>query len=154
MRPWNSRVSFQSRQSDQRKVKSWLELVAEVEESFGPMPAFANHLQRGIERGTALVVGENDVVQGAALLSRVGRPQRTNWLAVRSACRRRGVGAALLRATLDRWPDGEVEVVTFTADTPAGRPARKLYERFGFACQGRTGDAPDGGPRDLYLLRR
>lgn len=44
-----SRVSFQSRQSDQREVKSWLELVAEVEELFGPMPAFANHLQRGIE---------------------------------------------------------------------------------------------------------
>ena len=34
--------------------------------------------------------------------------------------RREGVGIALLDAVLERWPTGNVEVATFTADSPGG----------------------------------
>lgn len=64
------------------------------------------------------------------------------------------MGAALVAAILERWPAGDVEVVTFTADAPDGEAARKLYERFGFVCWGRTDLAPDGGSRDLFVLHR
>jgi GNAT superfamily N-acetyltransferase len=128
--------------------------VREVEVLFGPMPDFELHIRRGIERGTALVVTESDQVLGGVLVSRDGQPQRIQWLAVRPVRRRQGVGAALVGTVLDRWPAGDVEVVTFTVDTPEGGPARRLYERFGFECRGRTEAAPDGSARDLFVLSR
>jgi len=59
-----------------------------------------------------------------------------------------------MRAILDRWRAEDIKVVTFTADTVNGRPARSLYERFGFVCQGTAEPAPDGGARDLFVLSR
>ena len=136
-------------------LPSWLELAAEVESLFGPMPGFDDQLHRAVERGTALVMATTaDGVIGGTLLSRDGRPHHINWLAVRNAQRRHGVGSVLMTAILDRWPTGTIEVVTFTADLDEGRPARKLYERFGFVCHGLTTPAPDGGARDLFVLHR
>ncbi|WP_418345821.1 GNAT family N-acetyltransferase [Rhodococcus pyridinivorans] len=88
------------------------------------------------------------------LLSRPNQPHRIHWLAVRNSQRRRGVGHALLTAIVDRWPTETIEVVTFTADTAGGAPARRLYECHGFTCVGASDPAPDGSPRDLYILRR
>jgi GNAT superfamily N-acetyltransferase len=135
-------------------LSSWLELAPEVECLFGSMPELETHLRRGVERDTALVVVSEEMVAGAALLSRNGIPHHINWLAVRRSQRRQGVGAALMTAFLDRWPTGNIEVLTFTAETPGGVPARRLYERFGLACQGATEPAPNGGPRDLFAPHR
>lgn len=135
-------------------LRSWLELAPEVESLFGPMPDLETHIRRGVARGTALVVSSADQVAGAALLSRVDGPHHIRWLAVRRSQRRQGVGAAIVSAILDRWPTGDVNVVTFTAQSPAGAPARRLYERFGFVCTGPSEPAPDGGPRDLFVLHR
>jgi GNAT superfamily N-acetyltransferase len=100
------------------------------------------------------VVADQAKVVGGVLLSRDGQPHQIYWLYVRRSRRREGVGIALLEAVLERWPTGNVEVAIFTADSPGGQPARALYERFGFVCCGRTHPAPDGGPRDSFLLRR
>ncbi len=135
-------------------VNSWLDLVTEVEGLFGPMPTFEDHLCRAIGRGTAIVVVDHDLVAGGALLSAEGRSHRIQWLAVRQSRRERGVGAALVASALRRWPDGDVDVVTFTADVAAGAAARRLYERFGFVCRGRAEPAPNGEPRDLFVLCR
>lgn len=135
-------------------LSSWLDLVPEVESLFGPMPDLETHIRRGIDRGTAIVVSSGDDVVGAALLSRDGRPHHIRWLAVRRSQRRQGVGAAMMAAILDRWPTGDVDVVTFTAEAPGGAPARRLYERFGFVFAGPAEPAPDGGPRDLFVLHR
>lgn len=118
------------------------------------MPDFEVHVRRGIKRGTAVVMVDSGQVQGAALLSRNDRPKRIHWLAVRRSAREQGVGAALLVAILDRWPMEDIEVVTFASATSGGEAARGLYERFGFRCLGGTDPAPDGGRRDLYVLRR
>lgn len=59
-----------------------------------------------------------------------------------------------MTAILDRWATGDVDVVTFTTQTPDGAPARRLYERFGFIFAAPAEPAPDGGPRDLFLLQR
>lgn len=135
-------------------ISSWLGLVPEVENLFGPMPDLEAHIRRGIQRGTALVVTSGDEVAGAALLSRDGGPHHIRWLAVRQSQRRQGVGAAMMAAILESWPTGDVDVVTFTAEAPDGAPARRLYERFGFVWAGPSEPAPDGGPRDLFVLRR
>ncbi|HEX5018690.1 MAG TPA: hypothetical protein VFX15_14020 [Actinomycetes bacterium] len=50
-------------------LASWLRLVSDGEDLFGPMPDFSNHALRGMERGTAYVVVDGEDVLGAALLS-------------------------------------------------------------------------------------
>lgn len=135
-------------------VASWLELIPEAEPLFGPMPEFESHLLRGIERRTALVVADPNEVIGGVLLSRDEAPHHIHWLYVRESRRREGAGTALLEAVLRRWSSGTVEVVTFTADSPGGQAARSLYEKLGFVCKGRTHPAPDGAPRDLFVLCR
>ena len=147
-------MTYEPRLARSPDLSSWLELVFEVEDVFGPMPDFEVHARRGIHRGTAYVVADGEKVHGAALLSPDGHPQRIRWLAVRDSARGRGVGPALLAAILDRWSTDDVEVVTFTEGTTGGEAARRLYERFGFQCVGATDPAPDGGRRDLYCLRR
>ena len=147
-------MSATTRDATTDDVASWIELIPEAERLFGPMPEFESHLLRGIDRGTALVVADPNEVIGGVLLSRDGAPHHIHWLYVRESRRREGAGAALLDAVLHRWPSGTVEVVTFTADLPGGRAARNLYEKFGFVCSGRIEPAPDGEPRDLFVLRR
>ncbi len=147
-------MSHAVRLASSRDVPSWLELVAEVEGLFGPMPGFEDHIRRGLQRGTALVVvDDGDRVLGAALVSADDRPHHIHWLAVRESVRREGVGATLVTAILERWPTGAVGVVTFSSEMAGGEAARGLYERFGFECQGRAELAPNGGRRDLFVLR-
>lgn len=143
------------RSASSQDVRSWLDLVLEVEGLFGPMPDFERHLRRGMQRGTALVVlDDGGTVVGGALLSRDEDPHHIQWLAVRGSAQREGVGAALLGAVLQRWPTGDVEVVTFSPDVAGGEAARAFYQRFGFECQGAAEPAPGGGGRDLFRLRR
>lgn len=135
-------------------VASWLELAAEVEPMFGPMPTFATDAKRGIRRGTALVVRDpRDTVLGAALLGSHPRERHIRWLAVRSGVRRHGVASVLLSEILRRWPaPGDIEVVTFGADVPYGRPARALYHSVGFVAAQTLPPGPDGGSRQRFVL--
>ncbi|MFF0243106.1 GNAT family N-acetyltransferase [Rhodococcus pyridinivorans] len=91
-----------SRDATVDDLPSWMQLAAEVEPLFGPMPDFEARVRRAIERRTALVITIGSTVAGAALLSRPNQPHHIYWLAVRSSQRRRGVGHALLAAIVDR----------------------------------------------------
>lgn len=144
----------QVRPAGEQDLASWMELVREVEPLFGPMPTFEEPARRGIERGTALVAVAGDRVDGAVLLSRDDRPHEIHWLSVRETARRRGVGALLMRAVLDRWPTGAIEVTSFAPGLPEGQPARHYYEHFGFIDLGPTTPAPDGGARHRFGLQR
>ena len=132
----------------------WLELVAEVEPLFGPMPDFADHAVRGITRGSALVAAEGDTLEGACLLSRDDLPHAIRWLAVREGSRRRGAGSLILRAIEERWPTGDISVVTFGSRVRGGAAARRFYEARGFEARGPAAPGPDGSGRDLYVLAR
>ena len=118
------------------------------------MPDFEPLLRRAVERGTAIVATDKADVLGGALLTRDEQPHAINWLYVRQSGRRNGAGTALMEHIVRRWVSDNVKVVTFTEDAPGGQPARRLYERFGFVCCGRTDPAADGSARDLFLLRR
>jgi GNAT superfamily N-acetyltransferase len=144
-------ITLVIRPGEPADLPSWLELVREVEYLFGPMPEFAQHAERGMARGTALVVADGSVVHGAALLSRDDQPHRINWLAVRAASRRTGVGGTLMDAILNRWPSGDISVVTFGTDIPAGLPARHYYQQYGFQNMGATEPGPNAGSRDRYV---
>lgn len=133
-------------------VRSWLRLAAEVEPLFGPMPDIETAIRRGVERGTAVVIGAGTDIEAGMLLSRDGQPHHIHWLAVTADARGQGHGIALVNEAIRRWPTGDIELETFTSDVTEGLPARRLYERLGFVCQGKAQPAPDGAPRDLYVL--
>lgn len=99
------------------------------------------------------VVGMCTVVAGALARSRhVGQ----TGMAVRRSHWRRGVGAALLAHALD-WAAGDDALRKLSLQVHAtNAPARRLYERFGFAYEGRlTGEARVGGAYvDLLAMGR
>lgn len=135
-------------------MSSWLVLAGQVEELFGPMPDIRSAIERGIGRGTALVTGPEGDISGGLLLSRDDRPHRISWLAVAPGARGQGLGAALVRAAIERWPTGDIEVITFGPSTRGGAPARGLYERVGFVLAGPAEPAENGDSRQSYVLRR
>jgi ribosomal protein S18 acetylase RimI-like enzyme len=140
------------RQATNEDLDEWLEIVREVEPLFGPMPDFAAHGQRAIERGTALVVNDRHNVVGACLLSPEDKPHEIRWLAVREASRRQGLGSLLMDAIEQRWTAGDISVVTFADSVQEGEAARAFYEKRGFEFAGEAPDAPDGGRRVRYVL--
>jgi ribosomal protein S18 acetylase RimI-like enzyme len=142
------------RRATAQDIPAWLALAGEVEPLFGPMPDIEHAIARGVQRGTALVTGPGGAITGGMLLSRDDRPHRIQWLAVASAARGHGLGRALVRAAFARWPEGDVDVITFTDDTPGAEAARRLYARCGMELTGPAGPGPDGALRDRYLLRR
>ncbi|MBT2530758.1 GNAT family N-acetyltransferase [Arthrobacter sp. ISL-48] len=128
-----------------------LELAAEVEDLFGPMPHFDKQVRNSIGRGVVLVVACETKVHGAALLSRDDQPHHINWLSVRSTSRRTGIASLLMEGILNRWPTDAIEVVTFGSDVAGGLPARRFYERHGFRSLGPAQPAEDGSPRDRFV---
>jgi len=136
-------------------IPSWLDLVREVEPLFGPMPMFDRTLKTKIREGDALCVRDGARVLGGVLLGGAAPDNWIRWLAVRRDTRRRGTGAALLQAVLARWPAVcTISLATFGADNVEGRPARALYERFGFEARAMLPRGPEGGTRQLYVLVR
>ena len=136
-------------------IASWLELVREVEPLFGPMPKFDVTLKTKIREGDALCVREGARVTGGVLLGGETPDHWIRWLAVRRDARRHGVGAALIEAVFAHRPAPcTISLATFGADIPDGRPARRLYERFGFQPREMLPRGPEGGTRQLYALVR
>lgn len=132
------------------EIESWLQIVREVEPLFGPMPDFKEHLERGIDRGTALVARDESIVGGGLLLSR--DRLHLNWLAVRPTHRGHGAGRALIVEALRMTPPGELIIVdTFGADNPGGLPARRLYESLGFVAREQLPPGPEGGSRQRFV---
>jgi len=119
-------------------VASWLDIAREVEPLFGRMPDFQSTLVRKINQGAAICARcwdeENrDQLAGGALLGGAPPDCWIRWLAVRRSARHQGIGSALVAEALRRFlPPCRVSVHTFGEENPEGRPARRLYERFGF----------------------
>jgi len=120
------------------------------------MPDFEDTLRRNIDRGSAFCELLNDQVVGGML---VGGPTPADrwirWLAVTATDRRRGVGGALVEKALKLFPPpGTVALHTFGEDNPDGAAARRLYLRYGFEPRAMADPGPEGGSRQLFVLRR
>jgi ribosomal protein S18 acetylase RimI-like enzyme len=140
--------------AERHDVPSWLEIVREVESLFGPMPDFEATLTRNVERRSAICVRDvRGRVLGGALL-RDPPDAQIAWLAVRLSARGQGIGRALVAEALRRYDSAtEATVDTFGEDNAEGRPARRLYESFGFSAAERLGRGPEGGTRQRFRLR-
>lgn len=134
-------------------IPSWLEVVREVEPLFGPMPTFAETLQRAIARAGAWCIVVDGAVAGGMIVSPPERA-RIDWLAVRQEMRGRRLGTDLVAHAVRVFAGAsEITVDTFGADNPDGRPARRLYEAFGFTAAEELERGPEGGTRQRYRLR-
>jgi len=133
-------------------IPSWLEIVREVEPLFGPMPAFDGTLQRCIARSDAWCIHDTEgMVLAGMLLSPLER-STINWLAVRRSARGQGHGRELVALALRELGTSEVVVDTFGEDNAEGRPARRLYESFGFVAVEELERGPEGGTRQRFRL--
>lgn len=137
-------------------IPSWLILVREVEPLFGPMPMFDVTLKTKIAEGAALCVRDSrGAMSGGLLLGGEPPDHWIRWLAVLSSARRQGIGAALLTEVLNRLSAPcTISLATFGEDNPAGRPARRCYEHFGFEEKDMLPRGPEGGTRQRYVLVR
>ncbi|AHV97659.1 GNAT family N-acetyltransferase [Paenibacillus sabinae] len=144
-------------------LNEWLELASEVENLFGPMvsdPKFIQAIVKNINQCSAFCVRENDGLPGSRLLggvlfSSAGAPSyKIGWLVVSSRARNKGIATELLRHILKLVEvPAEVSVTTFGDDIPDGRPARKLYQKFGFVPQeDLIPNGPEGGSRQKFKL--
>jgi GNAT superfamily N-acetyltransferase len=135
-------------------IETWLALAREVEPLFGPMPRFDVTLKSKIAEGLAICARDSSGhVIGGALLGGEAPDNWIRWLAVARSARRNGVGGALMLEILRRWPGPcTISLATFGADNIEGLPARRFYERFGFAPGPMLPPGPEGGTRQRYTL--
>lgn len=130
---------------------TWQTLTREVEPLFGPMadqPEFAAAWQAAVAVRQVLCARETPSTSGSPLLGGIIFSPKENeiaWLAVSARSRGKGVGAKLLAQALQCLdPTRNVRVQTFADSVPAGQPARRLYQRFGFINQKMARDNPAG----------
>lgn len=92
---------------------------------------------------------------GGALFSSANAPSyKIGWLAVSFQSINKGIATALLRHILNlvQFPS-EVTVTTFGDDIPGGRPARRLYQKFGFVpLEDSIPNGLEGGSRQKFKL--
>jgi GNAT superfamily N-acetyltransferase len=89
---------------------------------------------------------------GGLLFSATHAPHYTiGWLAVAQRWRRQGVAQVLVEYCFQRiQPPADLSVITFGADSLAGRPARHFYERMGFQTSEAAPNGPEGGTRQIF----
>jgi len=130
---------------------TWQTLTREVEPLFGPMadqPEFAAAWQAAVAAQQVLCAHEAPSTSVSPLLGGIIFSPKENeiaWLAVSARSRGKGLGANLLAQALQCLdPARKVRVQTFTDSVPAGQPARRLYQRFGFNDEKPAGNNPAG----------
>jgi ribosomal protein S18 acetylase RimI-like enzyme len=144
-------------------IREWLNLASEVEYLFGPMvdvPNFVQALKNNINRNTAFCIRENDGTSGSQLLGGLlWSPSSTiykiNWLSVSTQARQMGVATELIKhALMVVKAPAEVLVTTFGEDITDGKPARMLYQKFGFIpLDEKISNGPEGGSRQKFKLK-
>lgn len=136
----------------------WLKLAAEVENLFGPMvtePGFQTALTQKIAEGQAFCVRQDEHSTGTRLLGGVIISTEENeivWLAVSASARGNGLGDRLLAYAIENLDQTRpMSVVTFDNSVKAGLPAKRLYQKYGFADREPQGVNPAGIPIVLMV---
>jgi GNAT superfamily N-acetyltransferase len=144
--------------AESRDIPGWLVLASEVEALFESRmsvdPTFGEILERNVDRGTAIVVRDEDSRPGGAVIGAAiwrPEPRQIAWLAVAERHRRTGVGSCLLRAIFEVAGPGPMSVVTFGSEVPGARQARLFYEAAGFRRVGPANEEVTSSGRDLFL---
>ncbi len=138
-------------------IDHWMALVDKVKGSFPGLETektIAEHRKTVLEfmdKGGAICAKEEGRIVGTLLFSR-----QTNtlcFLAVDAEYRRRHIAKKMVSYMLTFMDAGkDITVTTYRADVPEGIPARKFYQRMGFAEGKLTEEF--GGPVQEFVLKR
>lgn len=119
-------------------IPAWKILAEEVADLFDSPdmpndPGFSQFMLNKIAQYEALVAIDRMSSQSLGFIGFSRTHNRISWLAVSDASRQQGAGSALLRcAILQMDSANDITVCTFASHDPKGKPARELYNRFGF----------------------
>ncbi|VFU12555.1 GCN5-related N-acetyltransferase [anaerobic digester metagenome] len=140
--------------------ESWIALAGEVEHLFGAMvhePSFHDALKEALREGRAFCVRQDDAGAGAPLLGGITvmfSHNEIEWFAVSGKCRGKGVGKALLAHALSQLDARrDITVRTFDRSSEEGKPARRLYQAFGFRDH-RSCDPTSTGFSTVIMIRK
>ena len=114
-------------------IPAWMALVDLVKENFPglDMEDYQRTLEKNIARGSALCAKVGDELAGVLLFSTKGGC--LSCMAVHPLHRKMGIGAALVRMMIQRFPeDSDITVTTFREGDPMGFAPRALYKKLGF----------------------
>lgn len=145
------------RVAKQDDIASWLHLATDVSPIFGvddmaKTDSFNAYIQNKIAKLESLVAIDdktNDLM-GAIGFSK--HNNRISWLAVSSKYQKQGAGSKLLQTAIDQMDrKRRIEVTTFCKSDPNGKPARVLYEKYGF-IEKEKDMLLDGHKRSKYVL--
>jgi len=138
----------------------WLKLAKEVEPLFGPMtddPNFCEALRRAILDGNAFCLIESErnarseLFLGGIVISK--EVNEILWFAVVQRSRGQKIGTTLLVEAMKHLDHTRrIAVTTFDKTIEAGKPARRLYEAFGFRDSIVAGPNPAGIPTVTMTL--
>jgi GNAT superfamily N-acetyltransferase len=156
---WNKPATIQVATLDD--LAGWLALAREVEPLFGPMvgdPSFHAFLRRVFREQRAFCIREDDGPPGSPLCGGIAISKSKNeigWFAVAERHRGKGFGKALLRHALEHLDrQQEIRVQTFDETISDGRPARRLYQQFGFRDHHPIEPTSNGIPRVVMVRDR
>ncbi|MDX6444930.1 MAG: putative acetyltransferase [Blastocatellia bacterium] len=98
---------------------------------------------------------ENDLVVGCGALKELDlKHGEIKSMRTPQALRRQGVGRAMLRHIIEVAKERGYERLSLETGAPEGfKPARNLYESFGFEYCGRFGDYPED-PNSIFMTLR
>jgi putative acetyltransferase len=98
---------------------------------------------------------ENDLLVGCGALKELDlKHGEIKSMRTPQALRRQGVGRAMLRHIIEVAKERGYERLSLETGAPEGfKPARQLYESFGFEYCGRFGDYPED-PNSIFMTLR
>jgi len=133
-------------------LPAWYALAAEVSPIFehpsdlGTDPEFMSYAQSKVSKYEALTAVDYRSGANMGFIGFSRTNNRISWFAVFEKYRGKGAGSRLLKTALRQLDTGkEITVVTFRDGYAPGAPARKTYQKFGFADKQPT--MHDGLPR-------
>jgi L-amino acid N-acyltransferase YncA len=113
-------------------------------------PNRRQHVTDALARGECWVAESDGEVLGYAVVNTCFYGNPFVWLViVAERFRRGGVGSALMRHTLNRFPDRKV----FTSTNETNRASRAMMENLGFERAGQIEQLDEGDP-ELVFMRR
>lgn len=135
-------------------IPEWLELAREVEPVFqGSMvenEEFHTFMRSKIDKSEVIIARDSDhqgLLMGLITISH--KNSRISWFAVFEKYRGMGVGSKLLEYAINELDSkNEILVTTFREEYEVGKPARHVYQKFGFVDYD-TSVFHHGQPRSL-----
>ena len=143
-------------------LERWMAFVKTVQNEFHGIDLindkkFISHIIKNIKRSTAVYTEKPGSAEIIGAMTYSPNSLHIGWLAVGQAYRHRGIGTALVRHMLVKFPDDTVfQVKTFLESDIPGKTAHGFYQSLGFKPEEIVEDIENenaGHPFHLFIRK-